>query len=61
MRVLLKEVEPVLIYRVVNREGLSVGEVIQPSAAPRMGRGAGTVLLVRSTTGTGGDKGSAAA
>jgi hypothetical protein len=61
MKVLLKAVEPVLVYRIVNTEGLSVGEVIQPSAAPSLGRGAGTVLLVRPTIGTRGERDSAAA
>jgi hypothetical protein len=45
--VLLEAVEPVLVYRVLDREGFSIGEVIQPRSAPTVGRGAGTVLLVR--------------
>jgi len=45
--VLLKAVEPVLVYRVLDDTGSSIGEVIQPSAGPLLGRGAGTVLLVR--------------
>ena len=61
MRVLLQAVEPVLVYRVVNGEGLSLGEVIQPSAAPTLARGAGTVLLVRPTIGNRSERGSAAA
>jgi hypothetical protein len=61
MKVLLEAVEPVLVYRVVNGEGLSVGEVIQPSAAPTLARGAGTVLLVRPAIGNRRERGSAAA
>jgi hypothetical protein len=50
--ILLKAVEPVLIYRVLDGKGSSIGEVIQPSAGPVVGRGAGTVLLVRGESGS---------
>ena len=49
--VLLKAVEPVLVYRVLDGTGSSIGEVIQPGAGPLVGRGAGTVLLVRRESG----------
>jgi hypothetical protein len=45
--VMLKAQPPVVVYRVLNRDGFSIGEVRQPRAAPVVGRGAGTVLLVR--------------
>ena len=38
---------PVAVFRVLDREGRSIGEVVQPRTAPVVGRGAGTVLLVR--------------
>lgn len=38
---------PVAVFRVLDREGQPIGEVVQPRAAPVVGRGAGTVLLVR--------------
>jgi hypothetical protein len=39
--------QPLMVYRVLDRDGLPIGEIIQPKAPPIMGRGAGTVLLVR--------------
>jgi hypothetical protein len=42
---------PVRIFRVLDREGQPIGQVIQPKAAPVVGRGARTVLLVRTMTG----------
>jgi hypothetical protein len=45
---------PVAIFKVLDREGQPIGEVVQPKAAPVVGRGARTVLLVR---GAGGDAG----
>ena len=38
---------PVAVFRVLDREGQTIGEVVQPKAAPVVGRGARTVLLVR--------------
>jgi hypothetical protein len=38
--------EPVVV-RVLDRQGQPIGEVVQPKAAPVLGRGARTVLLVR--------------
>jgi hypothetical protein len=39
--------EPMVVFRVRDRDGRAIGEVVQPRAAPIMERGAGTVLLVR--------------
>jgi hypothetical protein len=39
--------EPVMVFRVLDREGRPIGEVIQPKTPPVIERGAGTVLLVR--------------
>jgi hypothetical protein len=39
--------DPVVIYRVLDGDGAAIGEIRQPVAAPVMGRGAETVLLVR--------------
>jgi hypothetical protein len=38
---------PVTVFRVLDRDGLPIGEVVQPKVASVVGRGAGTVLLVR--------------
>jgi hypothetical protein len=38
---------PVTVFRVFDREGRAIGDVVQPKSAPVMERGAGTVLLVR--------------
>ena len=38
---------PVAVFRVLDREGQPIGEVVQPKTRPVVGRGAGTVLLVR--------------
>ena len=40
--------KPYAVFRVLDREGRPIGEVIQPKAGPVVGRGEGTVLLVRS-------------
>jgi hypothetical protein len=39
--------KPVKVLRVFDREGRPIGEVLQPRLNPLVGRGAGTVLLVR--------------
>ena len=39
--------KPVTVRRVLDREGQLIGEIIQPRLDPPVGRGAGTVLLVR--------------
>jgi hypothetical protein len=35
------------VFRVFDREGRAIGEVVQPKFEPQVGRGAETVLLVR--------------
>lgn len=38
---------PIMVLKVVNREGEPIGEIMHPKAGPVVGRGARTVLLVR--------------
>lgn len=38
---------PVMIVRVLDRNGKPIGQVVQPKASPVVGLGARTVLLVR--------------
>jgi hypothetical protein len=38
---------PMEVFRVLDREGQPIGQVIQPKTAPVIGLGARTVLLVR--------------
>jgi hypothetical protein len=42
---------PVRVFRVLDHEGQPIGQIIQPKTAPVVGRGARTVLLVRTTEG----------
>lgn len=42
---------PIAVFRVFDRNGRAIGEVVQPRSAPVVGRGAGTVLLVRGKQG----------
>ncbi len=39
--------KPVMIFRVLDRNGKPIGQVIQPRTSPVVGVGARTVLLVR--------------
>ena len=39
--------KPVQVLRVYDQDGRPIGEVVQPRLDPLVGRGAGTVLLVR--------------
>jgi hypothetical protein len=39
--------KPLTVFRVFDRDGQPIGEVVQPRLDPLVGRGAGTVLLVR--------------
>jgi hypothetical protein len=39
--------KPDAVFRVFDREGRPIGEVVQPKFEPIVGRGAKTVLLVR--------------
>jgi hypothetical protein len=45
--VMLTAAEPVMIYRVLDGAGRSIGEVVQPRSRPVLAQGAGTVLLLR--------------
>jgi hypothetical protein len=45
--VMLMATRPGVVYRVLDGAGRAMGEVVQPKSAPVMGRGAGTVLLIR--------------
>jgi hypothetical protein len=38
---------PVMVVRVLDRNGKPIGQVVQPKASPVVGVGARTVLLVR--------------
>jgi hypothetical protein len=38
---------PVMVFRVVDRNGQTIGQVVQPKTSPTVGVGARTVLLVR--------------
>jgi hypothetical protein len=40
---------PVAVFRVLDRDGCPIGEVVQPISRPVLGCGARTVLLVRET------------
>ena len=44
----LSKREPVPVYQVLDGAGRPIGEVVQPAGEPVVGRGAGTVLMVRS-------------
>ena len=43
--------KPVMIFKVLDRDGQPIGQVIQPKACPVVGVGARTVLLVRAERG----------
>jgi hypothetical protein len=38
---------PVAVFRIFDRDGQPIGEIVQPQFEPLVGRGAETVLLVR--------------
>jgi hypothetical protein len=38
---------PIMVLRVVDRDGQHIGEIMHPRVGPVVGRGAKTVLLVR--------------
>jgi hypothetical protein len=44
--------KPVAVFRVFDRDGRPIGDVVQPRFEPLVGRGAGTVLLVRGASGS---------
>ena len=39
--------KPMMVFKVLDRNGEPIGEIVQPKVAPIVGRGAETVLLVR--------------
>jgi hypothetical protein len=41
------KMKPLSIFRLVDKEGRPIGQVVQPTSARILGCGAGTVLLVR--------------
>jgi hypothetical protein len=43
--------KPAMIFKVLDRDGQPIGEIVQPKVLPVVGRGAETVLLVRSEPG----------
>jgi hypothetical protein len=43
----IKDRTPYAVFRVFDREGRPIGEVVRPKFEPVVGRGAKTVLLVR--------------
>jgi len=43
--------KPVMVFRFLDRDGVPIGQVIQPKASPVVGVGARTVLLVRGQVG----------
>jgi hypothetical protein len=47
----LRKQEPATVYEVLDVTGRPIGEVVQPAGKPVVGRGACTVLLVRSRPG----------
>ena len=54
--VMLMTAKPVVVYRVLDGAGQEIGEVVQPKSSPVMGRGAGTVLLIRGEEGRRSDR-----
>lgn len=40
--------DSITVFRVYDREGRAIGQVVQPTSPPVMGIGAKTVLLLRS-------------
>ncbi|MBA3893746.1 MAG: hypothetical protein H0X69_08625 [Gemmatimonadales bacterium] len=64
MRALLRcepATEPVKEYELRDMMGRPIGQVLRPSGVPRTGRGAETVLLVRSSAAAGSGRVSSAA
>jgi hypothetical protein len=43
--------KPVMVFRVLDRDGEPIGQVIRPKTSPVIGLGARTVLLVRGERG----------
>jgi len=47
----MMSLRPVTVFKVLDRQGQPIGEVVQPRVAPVVGLGARTVLLVRGSEG----------
>ncbi len=47
----MMSLRPVTVFKVLDRQGQTIGEVVQPKVAPVVGLGARTVLLVRGSEG----------
>jgi len=47
----IMSLRPVTVFKVLDRQGQTIGEVVQPKVAPVVGLGARTVLLVRGSEG----------
>jgi hypothetical protein len=45
--VMLEAQEPTVVYQVSDRAGRPIGKVVEPKARPVLGKGEGTVLLIR--------------
>lgn len=45
--VMLTAREPVIVYQVLDGTGQPIGKVVEPKAAPVIGKGEETVLLLR--------------
>jgi hypothetical protein len=43
--------KPVMVFRVLDRDGEPIGQIIRPKTSPVIGVGARTVLLVRGERG----------
>lgn len=43
--------KPVMVFKVLDKNGRPIGQVVQPTTAPVVGRGARTVLLLRGESG----------
>jgi hypothetical protein len=44
---MIKQQTPVLVYQVTDRAGRPIGTVVEPKAEPVLGKGEGTILLIR--------------
>jgi hypothetical protein len=43
--------KPVMVFKVMDRNGQPIGQIVQPRMAPVVGRGEKTVLLLRGEPG----------
>jgi hypothetical protein len=42
---------PIRVFKVMDRDGRAIGQIMHPKVEPMVGRGAGTVLLMRDKRG----------